>query len=102
MGLTDLQIRKLAPHSKDGYEVSDGKGLSIRVTPSGAERGFSGICLTESQAHDAWLLSWAPLAVAREKHGAAMQDVQKGTDPGEQAKIAKSKRKAAPTLQGST
>ena len=38
------------------------------------------------------------LAVAREKHAQAMQDVQRGIDPGELAKAAKAKRKAAPDV----
>ena len=39
------------------------------------------------------------LAEAREKHAAGMIEVQRGIDPGEQAKIAKAKRKASPTFQ---
>jgi len=39
------------------------------------------------------------LAEAREKHGAALVDVQRGIDPGAKAKEAKAKRKAAPTIK---
>jgi hypothetical protein len=39
MGLTDLQIKKLKPKDKR-YELTDGKGLSIRVKPSGDKAWF--------------------------------------------------------------
>jgi hypothetical protein len=36
VGLTDLQIKKLAP-KKGRYEVPDRQGLYVRVVPSGTE-----------------------------------------------------------------
>jgi len=40
------------------------------------------------------------LANARERHGAAMMDIQRGVDPGAKAQEAKAKRKADPTFAG--
>jgi len=99
MGLTDLQIKKLASREKR-YEVSDGKGLSIRIMPSGAKSWlyryqFDG-------APRRMTLGAYPgisLAEARKRHGQAMMDVQRGIDPGQQAKAAKAKRKAEPTFK---
>ena len=99
MALTDLWVRKLAP-KKRRYEILDSKGLSIRVLPTGKKSwvyryqfdgkprrltlgGYPGISLAD----------------AREKHGAAMVDVQRGIDPGELAQAAKAKRKAAPVFK---
>ncbi len=39
------------------------------------------------------------LANARELHGAAMMDIQRGVDPGAKAQEAKTKRKATPTFK---
>jgi integrase len=99
MGLTDLHIRKLAP-KKRRYEVSDGKGLSIRVMPSGAKSWIFRYQF-DGTARRMTLGAYPgiTLADARQKHGAAMADVQRGIDPGEQLIAAKAKRKAAPTFQ---
>jgi integrase len=99
MGLTDLMIRKLAPKNKR-YEVSDGKGLAIRVMPTGAKSwifryNFEGVPRRMTLGG----YPGVTLAQAREKHGAAMIDIQNGIDPGQQLQLAKAKRKAAPTFK---
>lgn len=99
MGLTDLVIRKLAPKN-ERYEVSDGKGLAIRVMPTGAKSwvfryNFEGVPRRMTLGS----YPGVSLARAREKHGAAMIDIQLGIDPGEQLQLAKAKRKAAPTFK---
>jgi integrase len=99
MGLTDLQIKKFVPR-ETRFEVSDGKGLSIRVTPNGAKTWvyryvFQGIPRRMT-------LGGYPgisLADARERHAQAMQDLQRGTDPGAKAQEEKRKLKAAPAMK---
>jgi integrase len=99
MGLTDLQVRKLTPR-KRRFEVSDGKGLSIRVMPTGAK---SWIFRYNFEGNPRRMtLGGYPgvgLAAAREKHGAAMSDIQRGIDPGAEQQAKKAKRKAAPTFK---
>lgn len=99
MGLTDLQVRKLTVHGKR-YEVSDGKGLSIRVTPNGIK---SWVFRYQFQGAPRRLtLGNYPgvgLADARQRHAEALQDVQRGVDPGLKAKEKKAKLKAAPTFK---
>jgi len=99
MPLTDLSIRKLKPQNKR-FEVLDANGLYVRVLPSGNKSwvyryrfdgrprrmtlgGYPGISLAE----------------AREKHGAAMMEVQRGIDPGAALQAKKAKRKAMPTFK---
>jgi integrase len=98
MGLTDLQVRKLTP-KKSRFEVSDGKGLAIRVTPNGVKAWvfryqFQGIPRRMTLGN----YPGVGLAEARESHGAAMAALQRGIDPGAEALAKKSKRKAAPTV----
>jgi integrase len=100
MGLTDLQIKKLVPRSTR-FEVSDGKGLSIRVTPAGVKSWiyrytFNGIPRRMTLGNYPGI----GLADARTRHGEAMQELQRGIDPGVKAAQAKSKMKAAPTVEG--
>ncbi len=99
MALTDLTIQKLKSKSKR-YEVSDGKGLSIRVTPTGAKSWifryqFDGLSRRMTLGNYPGI----SLAQARESHGSAMMDLQRGIDPGAMAQEAKAKRKAEPTFQ---
>jgi len=99
MGLTDLQIQKLKKRAKK-YEISDGKGLSIRVYPTGDKAWFFRYMF--ERVPRMMTLGAYPgisLADARKRHGQAMLDVQQGIDPGLKAKEAKAKRKAAPTFQ---
>ena len=99
MGLTDLQVKKIAP-KKRRYEVLDGKGLCIRVMPSGTKSWIFRY-LFDGRPRRMTLGGYPgmTLAVAREKHALAMQHVQRGVDPGELAKAAKAKRKAAPDVE---
>ena len=99
MGLTDLQIRKLTTR-ENRYEVSDGQGLAIRILPSGKKSWvfrylFDGI----PRRMTLGTYPGISLANARERHGAAMMDIQRGIDPGTKAQEAKAKRKATPTFK---
>jgi len=99
MGLTDLQVRKMKPQEQR-FELLDQAGLYIRIAPSGRKTWvfryfFEGI----PRRMQLGVFPGISLAEAREKHGAAMMEVQRGVDPGEQAKIAKAKRKASPNFQ---
>lgn len=99
MGLTDLKIKKLSPGPKR-YEVPDGQGLSIRVMPSGVKSWI--FRYTFDGVRRRMALGGYPgvtLADARVRHGDAMKKLQRGVDPGAEAKEAKAKRKAAPTFE---
>lgn len=98
MALTDLQIKNLATRKKR-YEIADGNGLYVRVMPTGA-KSLIFRYLFEARPRRMTLGAYpgVSLALAREKHALAMQDVQRGIDPGREAQIAKAKRKAAPTF----
>jgi integrase len=99
MGLTDLQIQKLKKKVKK-YEISDGKGLSIRVYPTGDKAWFFRYMFERvPRMMTLGAYPGVSLADARTRHGQAMLDVQQGIDPGLKAKEAKAKRKAAPTFQ---
>jgi len=89
----------MAP-KKRRYEILDGKGLYIRVMPSGTKSWIFRY-LYDGRPRRMTLGGYpgVGLAVAREKHALAMQDVQRGVDPGELAKAAKAKRKAAPDVE---
>lgn len=98
MALTDLQIKKLSP-KKRRYEISDSNGLYIRVDPTGAKSWIYRYVFDGSRKR--MVLGGYPgigLAIARERHAGAMQDIQQGIDPGAKAKEAKARRKAAPTF----
>ena len=99
MGLTHLQVKKLPP-KKHRYEISDGKGLSIRVMPSGAKSWIFRYQF-DGMPRRMTLGSYPGigLADAREKHGTAMRDIQRGIDPGAVALAEKAKRKAAPNFK---
>lgn len=98
MGLTDLQVKRFGPREK-GFEAGDGQGLYLRVMPTGLKTWlfryvFDG---TRRRMH----LGRYPtmtLAEAREAHGKALADVERGVDPGAVALDAKRARKAAPTF----
>ena len=98
MALTDLQVKKLSPRS-DRYEVSDGKGLSIRVAPGGTKTWIYRYTIEGKP----WRMTLGKypgigLAVAREAHAKAMQEVQRGINPGRKQQEAKAERMAAPTI----
>jgi integrase len=99
MGLTDLSVRRFVPRSTR-FEVSDGKGLSIRITPNGAKTWvfryqFKGIPRRMSFGN----YPGVSLAKARELHAQALQELQGGTDPGLKAQREKSKIKAEPNFK---
>jgi len=96
MALTDLQVRKFKPKNRR-FEVLDQAGLYVRIAPSGRKTWifryfFDGV----PRRMQFGVFPGISLAEAREKHGSAMIEVQKGIDPGAKAKEAKAKRKAAP------
>lgn len=98
MGLTDLKVKNLT--QKTGrYEISDGKGLSIRVMPTGSKSWifryqFDG----RGRKMTFGTYPGISLAKAREQHGSALMDLQRGVDPGAEQQIQKAKRKAVPTF----
>ncbi len=99
MALTHLHVRKLMPQ-KRRFEVLDQTGLYIRVAPSGRKTWIYRYCFDGTPRRmQLGVFPGTSLAEAREKHGAAMIDIQKGIDPGAKAKEAKAKRKAAPNFQ---
>lgn len=111
MALTDLQVNKLRPRS-GRFEVSDGKGLSIRITPEGSKTWvFRYVFGQKETLKDGKRIKipiprrmtlgsypGTSLAEARELHAKALQDVKKGIDPGLKQKEAKAALKAAPTI----
>jgi hypothetical protein len=99
MTLSDFHIKKLVP-KKDRFEISDGKGLSLRVMPTG-KKTWVFRYMIEGKARRMTIGTYPaiPLAEARVKHGEAMQDVARGIDPGEKKIKANAERKAAPTVE---
>lgn len=98
MTLSDLQIKKLAPRTAR-FEISDGKGLSLRIMPTG-KKTWVFRYMIEGTARRMTLGSYPSISLseAREKHSLAMRDVERGIDPGHKQKEAKATRKAAPTV----
>jgi hypothetical protein len=99
MRLTDLQVKKLVPRDTR-FEVSDGKGLCVRITSNGVKTWvfryrFNRIARRMSFGNYPGI----SLAYARIKHGEALQDLQRGTDPGLKAMQEKAKMKGAPTFK---
>jgi len=98
MGLTDLQVRRLAARERM-YEEGDGKGLYIRVLPTGQKSWIFRYVFEGSRRR--MVLGRYPstsLAEARGAHGKALADVEHGINPGASALEAKRTRKAAPTF----
>ena len=98
MALTDLTIQKLKPKSKR-YEVADGRGLYIRVMPSGAKSWvyryqFNGL----PRRMTLGTYPGISLAQAHERHSTALKELQQDIDPGAKAQEEKAKRKASPTF----
>ncbi len=98
MALSDLHIKKLAPKN-ERFEVSDGKGLSLRVMPTG-KKTWVFRYMIDGTARRMTLGTYPaiPLSEARGLHAKAMQEVERGIDPGSKQKEAKATRKAAPTV----
>ena len=99
MGLTDLQIQKLKP-KKVRYEVTDGKGLSIRIKPTGDKAWFYRYRfdrrLRMMKLGD---YPGITLAEARKRHAESMQKLQGGADPGVEAREARAKLKSRPSIE---
>jgi integrase len=98
MALSALQIKKLVPRGQR-FEVSDGQGLSIRIMPTGTKTWVFRYMI-DGTARRMTLGPYPaiPLSEARELHAKAMQEVERGIDPGVKQQEAKATRKAAPTV----
>lgn len=99
MGLTDLSIRNLRP-KKIRFEVSDGKGLSIHVTPKGTKTWVFRYQF-DQKARRMTLGRYPGIsfADARKRHAEAMQQIQKGIDPGQKKQEEKNQSKLAPIFK---
>jgi len=98
MGLTDLQLKRLVPRN-ERFEVGDGKGLYIRVSPTGTKTWIFRYLFEGTPRRMTFgKYPFMTLAEAREVHGKALADVERGVDPGAVALEAKRARKAAPTF----
>ena len=101
MSLTDKQVLNLRPR-EERYEVLDGNGLFVRITHTGHKSWIFRYRFGQDQKPRRMTFGNYPsmtLAKAREKHARAMQDLQKGIDPGATAKAEKTQRKAEPTFK---
>jgi len=98
MALTDLKARKLVPRDKR-YEVLDGKGLSIRVMPTGS-KSWVFRYMIDGRARRMTLGTYPALSLSevREQHAKAMQDIERGIDPSIKKMEAKAERKTSPTF----
>jgi integrase len=98
MAMTDFALNKLKPRSSR-YEVSDGKGLSVRITPKGTKTWVFRYMIDGIPRR--MTLGQYPavsLADVRAAHGRAMVAIEKGIDPGKKAQDEKAVRKAVPTI----
>ncbi|MCF8027569.1 MAG: Arm DNA-binding domain-containing protein [Desulfobacteraceae bacterium] len=98
MALTDIMVKRISSRAKR-FEVTDRKGLSLRINPSGKKVWvyrylFDGIPRRMAPG----TYPAMTLAEAREKHSTAMQNAAGGVDPGRKQMEAKTKRKASPTF----
>jgi len=99
--LTDKNIANLKPKN-ERYEVKDGHGLFIRVSPTGNKTWVFRYRFGDDLKPRRMTLGTYPrmtLASAREVHARAMQDLQKGIDPGAMKQEEKAKRKEEPTFK---
>jgi integrase len=98
MTLSDLQIKKTAPQ-KARFEISDGKGLSLRIMPTG-KKTWVFRYMIDGKARRMTLGTYPSVSLsgAREKHSLAMQEVERGIDPGYKQTAEEAARKAAPTV----
>ncbi len=98
MALTELAVNRLSKKAKR-YEVQDGKGLFVRVAPSGTKTWifryrFDGRRRRMSLGQ----FPGIGIGEARKRHGEAIKQLQNGIDPGQVEKEKKAKMKAAPTV----
>ena len=98
MPLRDLAIKKLVPREKR-YEVSDGKGLAIRVMSTGTKTWiFRYMIHGKARRMTFGTYPTISLSEARGLHAKALQDIERGIDPGAQQKEARTASKTAPTI----
>lgn len=98
MALSDLGIKKLTP-KMTRFECPDGKGLSLRVMPTGTKTWvFRYMIDGKARRMTFGQYPAVSLAEARKLHGAAMQEVERGIDPAAEKQEAKATRKTAPTV----
>lgn len=99
MALTELSVKRLSSKAKR-YEVQDSGGLYLRVAPSGLKTWiFRYQFYGRPRRMGLGKYPGIGLAEARKEYGAALEQLQKGIDPGAEAVAAKAKRKAAPTFK---
>jgi len=101
MGLTDLQVKKL-PSREKRYEVLDGKGLFVRITPAGNKSWIFRYRYGNDRRPRRMTIGTYPLitlAKAREIHAQALQELEKGIDPGAKAQEEKERKNAEPTFR---
>ncbi|MBF0460381.1 MAG: tyrosine-type recombinase/integrase [Magnetococcales bacterium] len=98
MKFTDRYIQTLKP-KEQRYEVLEGLGFSIRVTPTGT-RTFFMVYQFEGRNRRLTLGGYPEmkLAEARQKHADARQLLAQGIDPGAVAQTAKAEERATPTV----
>ncbi|MBU4236864.1 MAG: tyrosine-type recombinase/integrase [Proteobacteria bacterium] len=98
MALSDLLLKKMTP-KKTKFEVSDGNGLSIQVLPAGTKSWIFRYMI-DGRARRMTLGRYPTISLAdvRQLHGAAMQEVERGIDPGVKKQEAKATRKAEPNI----
>lgn len=98
MPLTDLKVKKIVPRDKR-FEVLDGKGLYIRIMPTGS-KSWVFRYMIEGKARRITFGSYPTLSLskARELHAKAMQDIEQGIDPRIKKIEAQAERKKVPTF----
>lgn len=98
MALSDLGIQKIKPKEKR-FEVSDGKGLALRIMPTG-KKSWIYRYMIDGKARRMTLGPYPTITLseARELHAKAMQTIERGEDPGTKQQEEKATRKAAPTV----
>ena len=98
MKFTDRYIQTLKP-KEQRFEVLEGLGFSIRVTPTGSKTFFMAYQF-EGRNRRLTLGGYPEmkLAEARQKHADARQLLAQGIDPGDVVQTAKAEEKASPTV----
>lgn len=99
--LSDKKIENLKPRNAR-YEVMDGHGLFVRVSPTGNKTWVFRYRFGDDLKPRRMTLGTYPrmtLASAREVHARAMQAIAKGIDPAAAEQAEKAKRKAEPTFK---
>ncbi|MFO7739095.1 MAG: Arm DNA-binding domain-containing protein, partial [Desulfatiglandaceae bacterium] len=97
--LTELKIQKAGPKDKQ-YELSDGRGLALRVHPSGTKSWIYRY-RHGGKARRLTLGNYPEMgsAEARRKHAEAVTALRDGLDPGRIAVAEKAAKRRAPTVE---